>query len=132
MSEQTLETVRRGLDAFNAGDVERFAAFVTEDFVWEPALPSAVGGGEYAGRDGLGRYFTEVSETWERLTVECDELRDAPDVVVLLGRAVGRGVGSGADVEMPFGFVAEFRGARMSRVTAFLDHAETLAAAGLA
>ena len=131
MSEQNLESVRRGLDAFNAGDAERFSELATEDFAWAPALPGTVAGGLYVGRDGIARYFAEVAETWERLTLECSELREGAGVVVMLGRAVGRGVGSGADVETPFGFVAEFRDGRLAKVTAFLDHGETLAAAGL-
>jgi ketosteroid isomerase-like protein len=131
MSERALESVRVGLDAFNSGDAERFSQVATEDFVWIPALPGTVGGARYVGRDGIDRYFSEVAETWERLTIECDELRDAGDLVAMLGRAVGRGVGSGADVETPLGFVAEFHGDRIAKVTAFLDHAETLEAAGL-
>ena len=110
MSEQNLQAVRRGIDAFNAGDVDRFAELVTEDFVWSPALAGAVGSGPYVGRAGIDRYFSESSETWQRLRVEADGLRGKGDVVVFLGRAVGRGVGSGADVEMPLAFVAEFRG----------------------
>lgn len=132
MTEQKLEAVRRGLDAFNAGDAETFAQLATEDFVWAPALPTTVGGGEYVGRAGIDRYFSEVAETWRPLRVECDELRTDGDVVVMLGRAVGRGGGSGAGVEMPLGFVAAFEGGRISKVTAFLSHADALACAGLA
>ena len=131
MSEQQIEAVRCGIEAFNAGDAARFAEVATEDFAWYPGMPGAVGGGAYVGREGIDRYFSEVAETWERLRLESDELRGADDVVVMLGRAVGRGVGSGADVETPFGFVAEFRGARIAKVIAYLDHAETLAAAGI-
>jgi ketosteroid isomerase-like protein len=130
MSEQQMEAVRCGIDAFNAGDAARFAEFATEDFEWLPGMPGAVGGGAYVGREGIDRYFREVAETWERLTLEPDELRAADDRVAMLGRAVGRGVGSGADVETPFGFVAEFRGNRIAKVIAYLDHGETLAAAG--
>ncbi len=131
MSERNLRSVRRGIAAFNAADAERFSELATEDFAWIPALPGAVGGETYVGRDGIGRYFAEIAETWERLTVRPDELRDAGDVVVMLGRAVGRGVGSGADVEMPLGFVAEFRDGRIAKATAFSSHAEALACAGL-
>ena len=131
MSQENLETVRRGLAAFNARDADAFAALVTEDFVWMPSLPGAVEGGRYVGRGGIDRYFDETRETWERLAVECDELRDADGRVLMLGRAVGRGVGSGADVEMPLAFLAEFREGRLAKVCTFLSHAEALGAAGL-
>jgi ketosteroid isomerase-like protein len=130
MSKVQLEVVRRGLEAFNARDVEAFAALVTEDFEWMPSLPGAVEGGRYAGREGIDRYFAESAETWERLAVESEELREADGRVLMLGRAVGRGVGSGADVEMPLAFVAEFREARIARVCTFLDHADARRAFG--
>jgi ketosteroid isomerase-like protein len=131
-SEQHLATIRRGIDAFNAGDAAVFSEFATDDFVWIPALPGTVGGAQYVGRSGIDRYFSEVGETWQRLRVECDELRADGEIVVMLGRAVGRGGGSGAGVEMPLAFVAEFSGGRIAKVTAFLSHAEALACAGLA
>ena len=131
MSEQNLRVVREGIEAFNAGAPARFAEIATPDFVWNPALSGAVGVGPYVGRAGIERYFAESRDTWARLTVEPDELHETGDVVVFLGRAVGRGVGSGADVEMPLAFVAQFRGARIAEVSTFLDHGEALAAAGI-
>jgi ketosteroid isomerase-like protein len=132
MSREKVEVVRRGIDAFNARDAESFARLATEDFEWSPALPGAVGGGPYVGRSGIDRYFAEVADTWRQLRVECDELRANGEVVVMLGRAVGRGGGSGVGVEMPHAFVAEFTAGRIARVTAFLSHADALARAGLA
>lgn len=121
--------MRTGIEAFNARDIERFAALVTEDFVWAPALPGAVGAGGYAGRAGIDRYFQESRETWECLAVECEELRELDgEGVLMLGRAVGRGVGSGARVDMQFAFLAEFRDGRIARVETYLDHADAVAA----
>lgn len=129
MSEANLDAVRRGLDAFNARDADGFAELVTADFVWMPSLPGAVGGGRYEGRAGIDRYFAESGETWESLLVETDELRELPDgAVLMLGRAAGRGVGSGALVEMPLAFLAEFREGRIARVATFLSHEEARAA----
>jgi len=129
MSQENLEVVRAGIEAFNAREVDRFAALVTEDFVWAPALPGAVGGGDYGGRAGIERYFRESGETWECLALECGQLRELKgDAVLMLGRAVGRGVGSGARVDMPFAFLAEFRAGRIARVATYLDHDEAVAA----
>ncbi len=131
MSEQNLEAVRRGIEAYNAGDSARFAELATPDFVWNPALPGAIGNGPYVGLAGIEEYFAETGDTWERLTVEPDELLAAGEMVVFLGRAVGRGVGSGADVEMALAFLARFRGGKIAEVSTYLDHAEALAAAGM-
>ena len=53
-------------------------------------------------------------------------------LVVLFGRLVGRGKGSGAPVEQPYVGVFEFRGDRISRYRVYLDRAEGLRAVGLA
>lgn len=131
MSAQNIELIKRGVDAFNRRDLETFADLATDDFVWLPALPGALDGGTYAGRSGISRYFSESQSTWNRLTVLFDELRDLGDSVLLLGRAIGRGSGSGAEVEMPLAFIAEIRDGQISKATTYLSHADALKAAGL-
>jgi ketosteroid isomerase-like protein len=132
MSQENVEIIKRGIDAFNRRDVETFADLATEDFVWLPALPGAVEGGSYLGRCGISRYFSESQSTWEQLTVLCDELRDLNDSVLVLGRALGRGLGSGAEVETPLAFIAEFRGHQISKASTYLSHDDAIKAVGLA
>jgi ketosteroid isomerase-like protein len=131
MSQENLEIIRRGLDAFNRRDVNSFSELATDDFVWLPALPGAVEGGSYEGRSGIRRYFAESQSTWEQLTVLCDEVRDLDESVLVIGRALGRGLGSGIEVETPLAFIAEFRAERISKVSTYLSHADALRAAGL-
>lgn len=127
----TVELVQAGLEAFNRRDVEAFAEIASEDFVWLPALPGAVEQSGYVGRAGIDRYFSESANTWEQLIVACDELRDLNDRVLMLGRALGRGLGSGVSVETPLAFIAEFRDGKVARVSTYLTHSAALKAAGL-
>jgi len=131
MSQQQVQVVEAGLDSFNRRDLEGFVDLTTDDFVWLPALPGAVERSTYLGRSGISRYFSESRDTWEKLTVVGDELRDLDSCVLVLGRAVGRGSGSGAEVEMPLAVIAEFRGDRMCKASTYLNHADALAAAGM-
>ncbi|HEY2182016.1 MAG TPA: nuclear transport factor 2 family protein [Solirubrobacteraceae bacterium] len=131
MSQENVEIVRRGLDAFNRRDLDGFAAITTDDFVWLPALPGAVDRERFVGRAGIARYFSEISETWERLTAVCDDLRDLDHRVLALGRAIGRGSASGAAVETPLALLAEFRGNQITRLATFAGHSEALKAVGL-
>ncbi|HEY4428375.1 MAG TPA: nuclear transport factor 2 family protein [Solirubrobacteraceae bacterium] len=131
MSQQNVRVVEAGLEAFNRGDVEGFADLTTDDFAWLTALAGAVERTRYTGRSGISRYFSESRDTWEQLTVVCDELRDLGGSVLALGRAVGRGSGSGAEVEMPLAFIAEFRGGLMAKASVYVDHADALKAVGL-
>jgi len=123
--------VQDGLDAFNRGDVDGFAQLTTDDFVWLPALPGAVESGSYVGRAGIQRYFSESGDTWEELTVLAEELYDLDGRVLFLGHAVGRGLGSGAPVEMPLAFIVEFREGRLARASTYLSHDQARTAAGI-
>jgi len=134
MSHANVDIVKRGIDAFNRRDVEALADVVTPDFEWFPALPSTVEGERfsgYRGREGIETYFEDVRSTWEGLRVLGNEFRDLGDSVLVLGRADGRGRGSGIEVDMPLGVIYDFRDGRVSRVRTYLDHGEALRAARL-
>jgi ketosteroid isomerase-like protein len=131
MSQQNVEIVKRGIDAFNHRNVDVLATLVTPDFAWFPALPGIVEGDGYRGRDGIEMYFEEISNIWEELRVLGGEFRDLGDRVVVLGRTEGRGRGSGVQVDAPLGAIYDLRGGQMWCVRAYLDHDEALRAAGL-
>jgi ketosteroid isomerase-like protein len=132
MSEANVEIVKRAMDAFNRGDVDLIADLTTPDFEWFPALPGNVEGGGYRGREGIETYLREIRDTWEELRIFGAEFRDLGDRVLVLGRAEGRGRGSGVPVDTSHGFVVELSGDKMSRVRTYLDHDDALRAAGLA
>jgi ketosteroid isomerase-like protein len=131
MSQQNLEIVKRGIDAFNRRDVDLLAELTTADFAWIPALPGTVEADGYQGREGMERYFAEIRSTWEELRVIGDEVRDLGDGALLLGRTEGRGRVSGVRVDAPIGIVFEFRRSKVWRVSAYLDHSEAVRVAGV-
>jgi ketosteroid isomerase-like protein len=131
MSQERVEIVKRGIDAFNHRNVDLLVMLTTSDFAWFPALPGTVEGDGYWGRKGIETYFEEISNTWEELRVLGGEFRDLGDRVVMLGRAEGRGRGSGVQVDSPLGVIYDIRDGRISRVLTYLDHGEALRAAGL-
>jgi ketosteroid isomerase-like protein len=104
---------------------------MTPNLEWFPSLDRTVERGSYRGREGIETYFEHIRDPWEELRVLGDEFCDLGDRVLVLGRAEGRGRGSGVPVDTPHGFVVEFRGGKFSRFRAYLDHGEALRAAGL-
>jgi ketosteroid isomerase-like protein len=131
MSEANVDVVREALGAFNRRDVDAFAELVVEDYEWFPSMVSVVEGGSFRGRDGIDRYFRESESTWEELLVVGDNFRDLGDRVVVLGRTRGRGRVSEVPSETSIGMVCDLRDGKLACVRAYLDHAETLRAAGL-
>jgi ketosteroid isomerase-like protein len=132
MSSDKVEIATRVVDAYNRRDVDcLFDELATPDFEWWPAVTRAYEGGCYRGREGVERFAADTSENWEDLQSIAEEFRDLGDRVLLLGRQVGRGKGSGAQVETPIAGIFDFRGDRVCRFRAYFDRTEGLGAAGL-
>ena len=132
MSQENVETVRRALEAYGRLDPDAFLECATEDFEWFPAMGVAVGDGAFRGREGVERFMDEIRESWLKVEVIIEELRDLGDRVLVLGRQRGHGRGSGVDIDAPFGAVVDFRDGKASRAHSFFDRDAALKAAGLA
>ena len=92
------DIVRRAHDALNRGDAEALAALCAPDFrldmsdrVFNPEV--------YSGHEGIQRFVAEVQEVWETFTWEPVGVKEAGDVVLALVHSVGRGRGSGLEID---------------------------------
>ena len=86
---QNTEAVNGAYEAFARGDVPAIVAIVEDGAEWvsTESLPQ---GGSFSGPDGAAQFFQGVAEAWEELNVEIDDLLDAGDHVVGLGRGKGK------------------------------------------
>jgi ketosteroid isomerase-like protein len=86
--------------------------------------------GVYVGHDAVRRFWTDMTEPFERHTMVPDEfIPHGEHVVVLMtSRMTGRG---GIEVEAKSATVATLRDGRMVRWTMYQDRAEALNAVGL-
>jgi ketosteroid isomerase-like protein len=133
VSQENVEIVKRVMDAFNRRDMDAaFDEVLAPDFELFPALVGAVEGGSFRGREGLTAYIKVLSEAWEEVRLCADEFRDLGDSVLVLGRAEGRGRGSGIEVDAPLATIYDCRDNKIWRSRNYLDHGEGLRAAGLA
>ena len=132
MSQANVEIAKRVIDAFNRRDVDAIFECVNPDVEWLPAMPVTFGGGPLRGREGIESYIREVSDTWEEYRVVGQDFRDLGyEEVLVLSRIEGRGAGSGGLVDAAMGQIFDFRDGKIVRVRTYLDHGETLKAAGL-
>ena len=125
-----VQVVKRGIAAYNARDIDLIYEVVTPDFEWIPAIAVMVEGGSVRGREGMERYFEEVRDTWREYRLVTDEFRDLGDCVLVLGRIEGRRLGSGVEVDTPWGAIFDFRDDKLSRARAYLDHGAALKVVG--
>ena len=88
---KNVEVVESIYEAFAAGDVEGVLGAMSPDIVWNEAddFPYADRNpyvGPVAVAEGV---FGRIAEEWDGFAVEVDEILDAGDTIVALGRYVG-------------------------------------------
>jgi ketosteroid isomerase-like protein len=131
MSEQSVERVRRGIEAFNRGDVEAVLEGLDPEIEWHvpPVLPDQA---VYRGHEGVRELFRSLEDSFSEVQLMVEEIVDAGDQVMMLAAVRGRGRESGLEVESPsFGWVWTARGGKALRVEVYPNRAEALEAVGL-
>jgi ketosteroid isomerase-like protein len=88
-------------------------------------------GKTYTGVEGLRALWLDWLEPWETYHSRVEELLDAGDRVLALGRDRGRRLDMDLEVEIMAGSLWELRDSRLVRVEFFRDRDEALQAAGL-
>ena len=133
MSQENVETVRRGSAAFNSRDVEALLDMVHPAIEWHPLLPVLLGGEAtvYRGHEGVRELLRELDEAFVELRSDLFEVRDLGERVLAIGRLWGRGRESGAETESETVWLAEFKNGKVIRVREYLSPEQALEAAGL-
>jgi uncharacterized protein len=128
MSQESVEIVRGGFDAFQEGDLAQMLDLMADDLVTYRADPD---GATYHGKEGFLRATAEWTEDFSEWSVIPEEFIDAGDRVLVRVRQTARGQASGIPVEGEFWFVIEMRGTRVAKLSFYLRRGEALEAAGL-
>jgi ketosteroid isomerase-like protein len=133
MSEENVEAFKRGVAAWNRGDIDATLEVLDPDVQWRPGAERLLGGDTavYRGRHGTREFLQNLDETIAELRIEISEIRDLGERIVAIGHLRGHGKQSGAEVESSIGYVVEFKNGKVIRIDDFLDAKEALEAAGL-
>jgi len=127
-------TVQLGIAAANRRDFE--AMFALYDAGVELTVPPglvAVGfEPNVQGREERIRFEHRWRTEWGDFRYAPEEVSDLGDRVFLIGHMKGTGVSSGASFDNEWAVLFAISSGRVVREEVFLDHAEALAAAGLA
>jgi uncharacterized protein len=127
MSEQNVETVLAGYEAFNRGDMEAILATLDPAIEWWPATDEPITE-PYRGYDGYRALVGEIREYVPDLQAEIEETFAVADQVVTCVRFWGRGRDSGVPVEIRETNVARFRDGKIVEVREYREKAEALEA----
>jgi uncharacterized protein len=127
---EPLEVIRHGLELFNEGEYERSLAELPPEIEWDTS--EAVPDGDlYSGADAVLGYWRGVGERWDGFRIEADRWIEGDDVVLMLGRLVARGTGSGVPVENEWNQVWRLRDGLPVRCENYTQRDRAWQAAGL-
>jgi ketosteroid isomerase-like protein len=130
MSQENVELVRRGYEAFERGEMEAVLSLLDPDAEirvdrafpdWEP----------FYGPDGFMSFLQMWLEPWETYRVQVDKLIDAGERVLVAATEFGRRRDTGFDVEQRSYHVWTLKDGRAVRLDTFFEWSEALEAAGL-
>jgi ketosteroid isomerase-like protein len=124
------DIVRRAHDALNRGDAEALAVLCAPDFrldmsdrVFNPEV--------YSGHDGIRRFVAEVHEVWETFTWEPTDVKETGDLVLALVHSVGRGRGSGLEIDRHSAMLWQIPEETLLALTFYRDPSAARTAAGI-
>jgi ketosteroid isomerase-like protein len=133
VSQENVEIVRQGWDAFARGDLDALMALHAEDVVFDMShLGDDWPERTYTGHLGVQRFVTDWLEVWSEVEIGVDEFVAAPDgrvVVLFWQRALGRR--SGLPMEVEWAQIATVRGDKYARLSFYEDRQEALKAVAL-
>jgi uncharacterized protein len=132
MSQENVEVVRRGFEAFADGGLDAMAEFWDPDINWRAAEGAIDDVGEMHGRVAVRRYVQDWLDTFDDSSVVVEELRDVGDDRVLaIHRAKARAKLSGVEIDLRYAVVYTLRAGRVVRAREYLSVDEALEAVGL-
>ena len=132
MSQENVRIVRGMYDAFAQGDVPGVVEAMEPQIEWNEAdnFPYA-DGNPYVGPDAVVEgVFKRVGDEWEYWSVDIEELLDAGDTVVALGRYKAAHKGTGSSIDAQFVHVWRLRNGKAAKFQQYVDTAQVLRAVG--
>lgn len=132
MSQENVETLRHGYEALSRGDLDAFLQMCDPDI--ECQLPEGgINTGTLRGPQAVRGFLQSYIDAFEAFRMEAERFSEVDDRVVVLLRVLGRGRGSGVEVDTRPVHVWTMRNGKAVRVESLPEdeHGAALKAAGL-
>jgi ketosteroid isomerase-like protein len=132
MSEENVEQVRRGYEAFARGDVDAVLELLDPEVDWHPAIAPIMGVETVRGRDAVRRFLTrDLFDGFDQFRAEPISFEDLGDFVLVMVRYTGRGESSGLELDQRFATLYEVQNGKTVTMRDYDTREEALDAAGL-
>ena len=129
MSENNLDVVRRGYDAFGRGDINALLELLDEQVKWVTPGPSELAtSGRRTGRQEVGQFFASVNELFDVQRFEPREFIAQGDRVAVVGSEAAQVRATGRMLELDWVHLFTLRGGKVVAFQEFYDTAAVVAA----
>ena len=127
MSQENVQALREGYEAFGRGDIDAAFATFADDIVWKGNSDLVPAGGTYHGIDEIkSKWLPEFGANFQDFRQEIQEVIDAGEYVIVLGTS--RATVAGQQIKDSFCHVWKFSGDKATEATFFGDNAQVLQA----
>jgi ketosteroid isomerase-like protein len=131
MSQDNVERVRAGYDAFNRGDAAAWLDNFEPDAELRD-LPNTPGQRFYRGHDGLRDWAESMMQAFANYRFEPQEVTEVGNFIVVAVRISARGLESGVPTDMQvFHVLKQSPNDKVQSISGFMSRAEALEAVGL-
>jgi len=114
-SKSNAELVVEALTAYQQGDEETLRELMDPE-VEIYAEPGMINAGRFTGFEGFKQWVSQWEEAWDAASYEPLEFVEVDDRrLVVRVRVVGRGAGSGVEIDREFGYLYEIEDGRSTR-----------------
>jgi uncharacterized protein len=132
MSEENVEIVRGGYEAFARGDIEGVLEIMDPEVEWAPALAPLLGVEPVRGKDALRKFLVEdLASGFEDFEARAESIEDLGDSVLVHTQFAARGRASGVPVSLEAYSLIILRDGKTVSYRDYETRAEALEAAGL-
>jgi ketosteroid isomerase-like protein len=132
MSRENVGVVRRTIDFFNDGDIDRALAEASDDLEMDWSNSIGPLRGVYRGRQEVRKVWEAFLDAWETVQWEPQEIIDVDHSrVIVVNRVQMRGRGSGVDVDATGVQLWTIAAGEAQRIKLYQSKVEALEAAGL-
>jgi ketosteroid isomerase-like protein len=126
--DESLEVVRRGLQALKDADIDGLVSLTSEDFVMTTPSDLASEPDTYRGAEGVRRYFDSFYEVMDQIYIEALEVQPFGPRVYAETILHARGRSTGIETEQHAHLVWTVREGKATKLEAFVSREDALAA----
>jgi ketosteroid isomerase-like protein len=131
MSQESVELVRRSIDAYSRRDLKMLRLFNAPDLEVDWSASRGANAGVYRGLDEVLRIYVEWFEMFDMIVIEPESFIDIEDSVVVPNIARMRGRDD-IEVSARSALLYTVRGRKISRICLYQELDQALKAVGLA